>query len=80
MTRAFVVHPVVDARGARSPDSRLREAVGLAEALALEIVGAEVAPISALRPATLFGSAKVAELGALFQEESKSRSQSSTIL
>ncbi len=40
------------------------EAVGLAEALGLSVVGAEIAPLRALTPATLFGKGKVAELGA----------------
>jgi GTP-binding protein HflX len=42
---------------------RLAEAVGLAQALDLEIRGAELVPLRALAPATLFGKGKVAEIG-----------------
>jgi GTP-binding protein HflX len=65
--RALVLHPWRNAGGIgqRSPQARLEEAVGLALALDLEIVGAEIAPIRASTPATLFGSGKVREFGDL---------------
>jgi GTP-binding protein HflX len=47
---------------------RLDEAVGLAEALDLEVREARVAPLRALTPATLFGKGKVEEMGALCHE------------
>lgn len=68
-TRAFVLVPWLKSsakqRGAgkhRSPESRLEEAVGLAAAISLNVVGTAVVPLSAQRPATLFGEGKVEEL------------------
>jgi len=48
----------------RDPESRLEEAVGLAAAIDLNIVAAEVAPIAAPKPATLLGTGKVEEIKA----------------
>ncbi len=64
-TRAAVLHPSLKSRGrvARSPESRLDEAVGLARAIDLEIVVHEVVPMSRLRSATYLGPGAVAELG-----------------
>jgi GTP-binding protein HflX len=47
---------------------RLEEAVGLAEALDLDIKDARVAPLRTATPATLFGKGKVDEIGALCHE------------
>ena len=44
---------------------RLAEAVGLAQAIDLEIAGGIVVPVPAPRPGTLFGTGKVAEIGQL---------------
>ena len=63
--RALVVHPVRrDAAALRSPEQRLEEAVGLAEALDLVVVDAQLAPLRATTPATLFGRGKVEALHA----------------
>ncbi|MDO5705546.1 MAG: GTPase HflX [Paracoccus sp. (in: a-proteobacteria)] len=65
-TRAFVIHPDLGhARSQRrTAEHALAEAVALAHALpGTEIVGAEVARLRQVTPATLFGSGKVAELG-----------------
>jgi GTP-binding protein HflX len=51
--------------GSRDAQSRLEEAVGLARAIELEIVGAVVAAIASPRPATLLGQGKVEEIGEL---------------
>lgn len=60
---ALVVHPVhVRDAASRDPDARLLEAMGLAEALDLDIVAAEIVPLRASTPATLFGKGKVEEL------------------
>ncbi|TVR80782.1 MAG: GTPase HflX [Rhodospirillales bacterium] len=48
--------------GGRSPEARLTEAVGLAEAIGLEVVHAEVIGVSSPRPATLFGTGTVDRL------------------
>ncbi|MBN8553561.1 MAG: GTPase HflX [Caulobacterales bacterium] len=62
--RAVVIHP--DTRGSdRDPDVRLEEAVGLARALDLEVVAAEVARVRNITPATLFGRGKVDEIMAI---------------
>lgn len=62
--RALVVHPVLaggdDRRDARA---RLDEAVGLAVAIGLEVPESQVCPLAKTRPATLFGTGKLAELG-----------------
>lgn len=51
-----------------SPENRLAEAVGLAQAIDLDIVGQELVSLAALRPATLFGSGKVEEFRQLIAE------------
>jgi GTP-binding protein HflX len=80
--RAVVVVPVLkeqrrddgirDSRGApvaaHSPDDRLTEATGLAEAIDLEIADARIVPVSTPRPATLFGKGKVEDLRLLVEE------------
>ena len=62
--RAIVLHPDRKDRrnGARAPQSRLAEAVGLAEAIALEVAHAETVPVGHPRPATLFGQGAVKRL------------------
>ncbi len=46
----------------------MAEATGLAEAIDLEIADARIIPVSGFRPATLFGSGKVVELGDLISD------------
>jgi GTPase len=67
LTRAIVLH--VDRRDRKAPvtsdraaEARLEEAVGLAQAIDLEIVERIIAPVTAPRPSTLLGSGKVAEI------------------
>jgi len=67
---ALVLHPVrssghasASAQTPREPALRLDEAIGLAQALDLEIKGADLVPLRAPTPATLFGKGKVAEIG-----------------
>ena len=62
---ALVIHPLRSGAAARSPEARLEEAVGLAQALDLKVEEAAVAPLRASTPATLFGKGKTAELGEL---------------
>ena len=45
-----------------TPENRLAEAVGLAKAIDLDVIDAEIVPLSAPRPSTLLGSGKVEEL------------------
>jgi GTP-binding protein HflX len=64
-----VIHPVRAGRkNLRAPEARLEEAVGLAQALDLDVRHAMVAHLRAATPATLFGKGKVAELGDLARE------------
>ena len=74
--RALVLHPDVKRRPVgeaaipwRSPAARLEEAVGLARAIRLEVVHREVVSLTRTRPATLFGTGKVAEIGQLIAAE-----------
>jgi GTP-binding protein HflX len=60
---ALVIHPVRAGAGhLRTPQARLEEAVGLAEALDLEVRDGRVTPLRSATPATLFGKGKVSEL------------------
>lgn len=67
-TRAFVIGPYLQKRGAsldgnqRSFAARLDEAVGLAAAIDLQVVEPIQALLSTLRPATYLGKGKVEEL------------------
>ena len=64
-TPAAVLHPTI--RGARSagrtPESALEEAIGLAEAIDLDVRFSAVVPLNKPRPATLIGTGKLADLG-----------------
>ena len=51
-----------------SPEDRLAEAKGLAEAIDLNVVGADLVPVPNPKPGTLFGSGKVEELRARVEE------------
>ncbi|HVZ05269.1 GTPase HflX [Hyphomicrobium sp.] len=46
-----------------TPESRLSEAVGLANAIDLDIIDSAIVPMNEPRPSTLLGSGKVEELG-----------------
>jgi len=52
-----------DTAVSRSENARLEEAIGLARAIDLDIVNAELVSVSRPRPATLLGSGKVSEIG-----------------
>jgi GTPase len=65
-TRTLVVGPYLSGRrsaredgSARSAAARFEEAVGLARAIDLDVVGAELANLSEIRPATFIGKGKV---------------------
>ncbi|MDP6388939.1 MAG: GTPase HflX, partial [Alphaproteobacteria bacterium] len=55
--RCIVVHPHLGGRDniSRTPDARLEEATGLARAIELEVLHAEVIRVNRPRPGTLFG-------------------------
>jgi GTPase len=73
-TRTIVVGPYPTARairaeqGTRDQQQRIDEASGLAAAIDLHIVEALVAPIVKVRPSTLIGKGKVAEIAARVKE------------
>ena len=60
--RALVIHPVRPDAGVRDPQLRLDEAVGLAEALDLEIADARIELVRDIRPGHYFGSGKAGQL------------------
>ncbi|HTJ01348.1 MAG TPA: GTPase HflX [Methylovirgula sp.] len=79
-TRAFVVGPYRDERAAkaalpnsmpnaRTPESRIAEARGLAEAIALEIVDAILVRLQQIQPATYIGPGKAEEIAARVKAE-----------
>lgn len=73
--RALVIHPDLRQAGrhvtgpGRSPEARLEEACGLALAIDLSIVAAEVVRVSTVKPATLIGGGAVERLHTLIEEE-----------
>lgn len=68
--RALVIHPDREGRASlRDPEARLDEAVGLAEALDLEVRETLVVHLRQLTPATLFGKGKVEEVRVLAEVE-----------
>jgi GTP-binding protein HflX len=74
--RALVVHPVLKMaagrhsgeNSGRSVEARLDEAVGLARAIRLDVVHAEIVRITRPRPSSLLGSGTVDNLGELISE------------
>jgi len=61
--RAIVLRPLSSAgESVRDGEARLLEAVGLAQALGLDIASAEAAPLRAISPRTYFGSGRVERL------------------
>jgi len=73
--RTAVVHPdfrsgaKAEAQAARDPQSRLEEAIGLALAIDLDVVHAEVAPLRQPRPNTLLGSGAVERIKEIVEAE-----------
>jgi GTP-binding protein HflX len=57
------VHPLRAGLTARDPEARLEESIGLAMALDLKVVEAEIAPMRRITPATFFGKGRTAEMG-----------------
>ncbi|TXG85143.1 MAG: GTPase HflX [Sphingomonadales bacterium] len=69
-TRALLVHPRFSGRqeDARTPEAALDEAVGLAQAIDLDVVAAQIVPIRQARPSTLFGTGQLEGLAAMVAE------------
>jgi GTP-binding protein HflX len=53
----------------RSPEARIAEATGLAQAIDLDVVEALVIPLSQIRPASYLGKGKVEEIASRVKEE-----------
>ena len=70
-TRALVLCPAKpdQRQGGRTERGRLEEAVGLAEAIDLDVVAADTVVLRKPRPATLFGSGRVRAAGELVARE-----------
>lgn len=64
--RVFVLHPYLKNNTPdvliRSPEARLEEALGLAAAIDIELLGGEATALRTLKPATYLGSGKLKEL------------------
>jgi len=63
LNKAIVLRPLASAEeSVRDGEARLLEAVGLAQALGLNVVGAEAAPLRQINPRSYFGSGRVERL------------------
>jgi len=65
--RTIIIHPYDkfpdrDSPQSRTPEHRLEEASGLADAISLEIIEAIIVPITTIRPATYIGKGKTDEV------------------
>ena len=71
MTKTLVIHPTFTGkeRPERSLHASLEEAVGLAHAIALEVVHASVVRLQRITPATYIGSGKAKELAESIEAE-----------
>ncbi|HWG78760.1 MAG TPA: GTPase HflX, partial [Stellaceae bacterium] len=73
--RCLVLHPVLKLAPSetrdetRSPEGRLDEAVGLAAAINLHVMHADVVRVSRWRPATLIGSGAVEAFAKIIAEQ-----------
>ena len=69
--RAAVVYPIVsnNSDGPRAPEARLEEAVGLARAIGLDIIAAEVIHVKRARPGTLLTKGTLERLADLTTNE-----------
>jgi GTPase len=74
-TRTLVVCPTVTSRSAaseaptRTVEARREEAMGLARAIDLDVVGSALVNLAQIRPATYLGKGKVAELAERIKDE-----------
>ena len=70
-TITLVIVPVFSTRNDKGDSAarKIDEAVGLAEAIQLEVCASKEVKLTKIRPATLFGSGKTNEIGALIKEE-----------
>jgi len=73
LQRVYVFHPFV--RGekpsgvSRSPEARLEEALGLAVAIRIDLIGGELVPLRTIRPSTYLGQGKLDEIKEQVKEQ-----------
>ena len=68
--RALIVVPERLGEGAiRSIEARIEEAVGLAQAIGIEVVARRTFKLRQIRPASLFGKGQIEEIAALAEEQ-----------
>ena len=66
--RLYVIHPYAKSgsgsprAGGRSPSARLNEAMALADAINIDLVGGELVPLARIRSSTYIGQGKIEEL------------------
>ncbi|WP_420547199.1 GTPase HflX [Curvivirga sp.] len=70
-SRALVIHPIIRIKGEplRSPDARLEEAIGLTQAIELDVVHAETIRTDKVSPAHLIGGGAKERLAHLIKNE-----------
>ncbi|WP_155154960.1 GTPase HflX [Curvivirga aplysinae] len=70
-SRALVIHPIIRIKGEplRSPDARLEEAIGLTQAIELDVVHAETIRTDKVSPAHLIGGGAKERLAKLIKNE-----------
>ena len=67
---AYVLYPDLKEKNElRSAEARLEEAVGLARAIDLTIIGAEVVPVREIKPSTYIGRGVIDRLAPIFKEK-----------
>lgn len=68
--RCFVIHPHLKSSGTarRTPEARLDEIVGLAQAIDLDIVAQEIAALGKINPSSYFGKGTLERLDAIAKE------------
>ena len=67
---AYVLYPDLKEKNElRSADARLDEAIGLARAIDLTIIGAEVVPVREIKPSTYIGRGVIDRLAPMFKEK-----------
>lgn len=71
--RVFVFHPYAKNQTTlglvRSPEARLEEAIGLALAIDIELIGGETVPLRTIKPSTYMGQGKLDEIKVQVKED-----------
>lgn len=67
--KTVIIHPWLKTGRESNPESELGEAVGLAEAINLEVVESRLVPLREVRPGSFIGKGKTQELSELVKEK-----------